>query len=373
MHVAWVTNIPTPYRHHQYRRMHAVFASKGQSVEIAYMAESEPGRHWKHAEADFDYPHRFFAGIHPLIRGVVLHANPGLFAWLRRTPPDVLIVGGWASPSHLLAPLCVPKRTKRVLFVESHLTSVARKGALAAAVKRGVIGAYDAYLTASERAIELVTHLDPSAAGKPFHVLPNLIDGSKFVAKTPESTAAARARLGVADDEVLLFTPARLEPFKGLDLALPAFAGRQKLRWLIAGEGSKKADYEATIARDRSPVTLLGQRPEAEIIGLLHAADVFFLPSRSDPAPLSVVEATATGNPLLLSQRVGNLEQGLGDENGWSYDIEDPAALPARLDAIQAEGRAGLAARGARSRARYVAKFDSDRNVAALAEWLATL
>lgn len=373
MHVAWVTNIPTPYRHHQYQTMNVVFPTKGMSSEIAYMAETEPGRHWRHAPEDFAYPHRFFSGVHPMVRGVVLHLNPGLCAWLRRSPPDVLIVGGWASPSHLLAPLCVPRSTRRVLYVESHLTSVVRTGAVAAAVKRRVIGQYDAFLAASERAIELIAHLDPRARDKPVHVLPNLIDGSKFLPKTAESTAAARARLGVTDDEIVLFTPARLEPFKGLDLALPAFAGRTKLRWFIAGEGSRRDDYQATITHDGSRVTLLGQRPEGEVIGLLHAADVFFLPSRSDPAPLSVVEAIATGNALLLSQRVGNLEQALGADNGWSYDLEDPQALPARLDALFAEGRAGLAARGARSRARYVERFDSERCVAALADWLQTL
>lgn len=373
MRVVWVTNIPTPYRHHQYRTMHAVFPSRGLTSEIAYMAESEPGRHWKHRPEDFDYPHRFFRGVHPRVRGVVLHVNPGLCAWLRAEPPDIVIVGGWASPSHVAAGFSVPRATKKVLFVESHLASVARTGRVASAIKRSMVHHFDGYLTANDRAVELITHLDPDAAAKPRHVLPNLIDGARFLPKDAAKTAAARERLGLGPDEIVLFTPARLEPFKGLDLALPAFAGRGGVRWLIAGEGSQRATYEAAIARSGAPVTLLGQRSEAEIIDLLHAADLFFLPSRSDPAPLSVVEAIATGNALLLSDRVGNLAQGLGPDNGWSYDIEDPRALSARLDAVLAQGRGGLGAMGARSRDRYVTQFDSVGCVTALADWLRAL
>jgi glycosyltransferase involved in cell wall biosynthesis len=48
------------------------------------------------------------------------------------------------------------------------------------------------------------------------------------------------------------------------------------------------------------------------------------LPSLKDPSPLSPIEAIAAGLPILVSSRIGNLEDVLAEGiNGWSYDPFD--------------------------------------------------
>ena len=65
-----------------------------------------------------------------------------------------------------------------------------------------------------------------------------------------------------------------------------------------------------------------------KVANFYRKADVFLLPSFSDPSPLSVVEAICCKLPLLISNRCGNHYEALDESmNGYSFDPDNHIAV----------------------------------------------
>lgn len=362
----WITNIPTPYRTHRYDTLHEVGAEHGFALHVHYMSHWSQNRPWRFGSSDLAHPHTFHVGVQPRALGTVFHMNPALPLAVRRARPDIAIVGGYSTPSHLLTSLALPRTALRLLSIESHLLSNKHGFSMSSPMrllKGRILAAHDGFVVTSERSRELVETLAPEAAHRPFILLPNLIDARLFRegvhARRPEA-AAIRERLGVAAETQLWLCPARLERFKGIDDLLPHLEGLDRVHLCIAGTGSQHDALADEVARRKLPVSLLGQRDQNEMIDLYAAADLFVLPSRQDPNPLSPIEAIAAGLPLLVSDRIGNIAEVLDEgANGWRYRVEQHDANRATLQAIAAQSRERLAEMGRHSTMLYGQTFES--------------
>lgn len=111
----------------------------------------------------------------------------------------------------------------------------------------------------------------------------------------------------------LLLFLSRLDPIKGLELLLPAFAQvRQKqpnIGLILAGRGAP--DYEAWLRAQVQELSLEGDlvftgflRAEQKLAALADC-DLFVLPSYSESFGVAVVEAMAAGLPVVITDRVG--------------------------------------------------------------------
>jgi glycosyltransferase involved in cell wall biosynthesis len=105
----------------------------------------------------------------------------------------------------------------------------------------------------------------------------------------------------------------RLDPKKGLDLLLPAFAEVRarfpEVVLVIAGEGEPAFVaalklHAQSLGLDR-PVSWVGFLQGEPKRAALEEADVFVLPSYSENFGVSVVEAMAAGLPVVISDQVG--------------------------------------------------------------------
>lgn len=141
----------------------------------------------------------------------------------------------------------------------------------------------------------------------PIAVIPNGIDPSPF-AKLPDRGALAERFPEVADKKVVLFL-SRIHPKKGplhLAGAWRALA-REFPDWhlVIAGndEVGHRADVERALAEsgvaDRT--TFTGPMIGADELVAMAAADVFVLPSFSEGFSMVILEAMASGLPVLLT------------------------------------------------------------------------
>jgi glycosyltransferase involved in cell wall biosynthesis len=113
---------------------------------------------------------------------------------------------------------------------------------------------------------------------------------------------------------------------------------------VVGGERPWAQDLLEDARRD-GVVHRSGVEPYAE----LAQWDVFVLPSRMDPCPLAVLEAMASGLPVVAS-RVGGIPEEVGDDGGLlveSGDVDGIAAAVVRL-AGEPELRASLGAAGRR-------------------------
>ena len=150
-----------------------------------------------------------------------------------------------------------------------------------------------------------------------------------------------------------VLTVANLRDEKGHDILLQAAAllcaSRGDVRFLIAGDGPRRADLEALARRldlDRR-VQFLGHRDD--VPALLAEADAFVLPSRSEAFPNGVIEAMAAGLPVVASAVGGLLDLVDNGRTGLLVRPNDPPALAGALetliDAPDFAASLGLAAR----------------------------
>lgn len=367
MKFVWVTDVPTPYRNHSFERMAAIFPELGIDFSVAFMAGRSKLRPWSFRKGQLRFPHRVYSGVHPVLWGTEQHVNPRLLFDLRRHAADVVMVGGWASPSHLWAPWAIPDGVVRVLGCESHLDSTAQQSKVLRWIKRKTIERYDAFLVPQRRSLELLMALDTTARDKPYLIFPNTVDGRVFrdgVAAARTSRDAIRREIGVRDAEQMWLCCARLAPEKGLGEFIPTFANIPGVKLWVAGDGPLRTRL-AEMAHERgAPVGFLGHKSEAELVRLYAAADLFVLPSLRDPSPLSVIEACAAGLPIYVSDRVGNVDDVLiGGENGFAYKPGDDVHNTRTARTIAKMQLADLAKMGERSLHVYAERFDTDSRI----------
>jgi glycosyltransferase involved in cell wall biosynthesis len=233
-------------------------------------------------------------------------------------------------------PLVFTNHTRYDLYAQAYLPMV--PGALGDAFLR-------AYMPAFCKACDLV--IAPSAGLKDvlidlgvessIDVIPNGVDVLPF---NSVEQPIPRKELGFDEDDVLLTYMGRVGPEKNLPFLLRAFAGIAKtyenVNLLILGDGPERENLEDRVRvmgmSDR--VKFTGMIPYSKLPAYLASADVFATASVTEVHPLSVIEALASGLPV-----VGIQSPGVGDTvedgvTGYLAPDEDLAVFTAKLSRI---------------------------------------
>ncbi len=165
-----------------------------------------------------------------------------------------------------------------------------------------------------------------------------------------------RGAWGVADDDVVVVTIARLFRKKGYEALIPimarASAQQRNLRFVWIGDGAQRGAYERELAqlglRDRTILTGL-VRP-AEIPRLLSGADIVAHASQWEGLPRAVVQGLLMclpavafdidGTPEVVRDGVTGRLIRYGDASAFAAALVDLARDPGRRAALGTAGRA---------------------------------
>lgn len=156
--------------------------------------------------------------------------------------------------------------------------------------------------------------------GAPAVTIRNGVDGDQF-----HVGAGDRQRLRPRGAKVVVGFAARLVPQKRPEdfiRVAARFAGRRDVAFLLAGEGSRRAQY-AELARraGADTVELLGY--VADMRDFYAACDVLVLPSRSEGCPNVVLEAMAMKTAVIAADLPATREIIRSDVDGVLYPIGD--------------------------------------------------
>jgi glycosyltransferase involved in cell wall biosynthesis len=360
----YITNIPAPYRQKRFNTMAEIFPKYGIEFEVLYMAKIEPNREWIIPKESYKYPYTIYKGIHPALAGMYAHFNPGLLLRLLKNDYDIAIVGGMASPTHLLAPFFINSRKVQIMSVESNLYSVARTKGLGAWIKKLLLKKADAYQITGNPQIEYIKFFYDKVIDKPFIKLPNLIDEDIFqhtVDALREKKDNLRNSFGVNEETQMWILPARLIEIKGIIPFLNLLEGVKNIKLYLLGDGDLSNEAELLIKDKNLPVIMAGFLQQDEVVKYYAAADLFVLPSLKDASPLSPIEACAAGLPVLVSSRIGNLQDVVEyNVNGWDYDPLDERIKGKQIvNMISLMSRIELQKIGLNSRKRYLNYFST--------------
>lgn len=201
----------------------------------------------------------------------------------------------------------------------------------------------------------------------------NGVDFSRF---GRASSLESRARLSLPADVPIVGTVGRLDPVKDQAGLIRAFAQvrarHPKTLLVVAGDGPCRAELEqiAIEVGQRDYVRLLGTRDD--IPAVMSALDVFVLPSIAEGISNTILEAMASGLPVVATRVGGNpelVEDGVG---GVLVPRSDPEALAAALSPYV--GDAELRKRhGQASRHRAIGHFSLERMAQAYTNLYSTL
>ncbi len=180
---------------------------------------------------------------------------------------------------------------------------------------------------------------DPSR----IHVVPNGIDVGRFKPDA-EARSRVRAELGVPQSSWLVGTVGRLAPEKDQALLIRAMAPLldERRQLLVVGDGPEREALERARSETwRSEfVHLAGAR--ADVAPYMAAMDAFVLSSRTEGLPLVLLEAMATGVPV-VSTAVGGIPDLIEPEvNGLLVPPEDEHELLRQLVVLAHQPTAGL-------------------------------
>lgn len=165
-------------------------------------------------------------------------------------------------------------------------------------------------------------------------VVPNGVDCQRYRPPSPAEKAAARAWLGLQPATTVMVCVANLLPVKGHRYLLRAVAAlpldiREKLTLLLVGYGPLRVTLEKEVETLNlgGAVRFLGKRDSAEVAKILQTADIFVLASLWEGLPNAVLEAMATGLPVIAT-RVGGIPELIRHgENGILVPPQDVSAL----------------------------------------------
>lgn len=201
-------------------------------------------------------------------------------------------------------------------------------------------------------------------------VIPNGVDVEQFADAVPADLSV----FGIRPGAPVMIAVGRLDPQKGVDDLIAAFALRQPAGWhlLLVGEGPLRQELSAQIRRaGLSPnVHLVGWRND--VSQLLRAADCLVHAALWEGMPNVVLEAMAAGLPVIATRVEGVEELVIPGETGLIVPPKAPADLSQAIAQVAAdpELRRRFGAAGQR-RARD--HFSWDATVAAYTELYSTL
>ena len=292
--------------------------------------------------------------------------RPRLRAWLREERPDLVHFHNPHPPAALLqaATACrslgIPYVISTHGFVEmndyasGYGAKAWLKPLLRVAVRRPIVqvvrdAAHVLMLSPQEEPILR----GMGASSDRLSVVTNGVDPYFMEAVPAAETEALVARFALPPAVPLLLFVGNHTPNKGLDVLLAALPQmKERAVAVVAGAIPSKASHARLLANagmtaDSKRLVFTDFITKEELRALYRSVDLFVFPSRADTLPLVILEAMASGLPVVATT-VGGIPFEVSADTGVLVPPGDAAALSAALDRLCADaplresmGRAG--------------------------------
>jgi len=190
---------------------------------------------------------------------------------------------------------------------------------------------------------------------------------------SPAARVSIRAEWGLAPEDVVIGVASRLDPVKGLEYLLEAFAriapDYPSAKLVLMGDGTVRPALEAQAkaAGVHKRVVFAGMR--SDVPQCLTALDIFALPSLAEYHSIGLLEAMRAGLPIVATDVGGNTESVRDGQEGLIVRSADAVGLAAALGRMLSDDtlRTQL---GTAARERFNSEFTEEAMLAKTAQWL---
>lgn len=164
------------------------------------------------------------------------------------------------------------------------------------------------------------------------------INLNKFSPTTEVKKKELREKHGYADTDIILIYVAELIKRKNQTQAIlmmkELIKKHPQTKLLLVGDGQLTEEYTEMIDTHNlsDSIHMLGFRKD--VPDLMSLSDICISTSRQEGLPVNVMEAMATGLPLVVTSCRGNRDLVHDDINGFVVDIDDHMAMAEKIDIL---------------------------------------
>jgi glycosyltransferase involved in cell wall biosynthesis len=203
-------------------------------------------------------------------------------------------------------------------------------------------------------------------AGKHALFLPNAIDLERFTSAAEAGSddqaigARRRSEFGLSSADFVVGSVGRLSAEKGhsflLDAAAIVTAKAPDVRFIIIGHGPLRGDLHGKSERLGLASKLIFAGARTDVDALYGIMNLFVLPSLWEGLPTVILEAMASGVPVVATDIPGSRELVQAGRTGWMARPADPDSLAEEILAAWEDPAARLSA-ARRAQAEVVPRF----------------
>ena len=332
-HIAIVYPVPVPY---SFPVLERIAAAPDFDTTVYYCRRALSARGTAVPSARLRFPHVFlrnlgFVNVGREVRELDL--NPSLPLTLERGHHALVVLSGFVQPTMLLGMTWArARRRPYALMSESH--GLRERGPLRAAVRDAVVHRLVTNAALLLPTGELAEHELLRLGGRERAIarFPHVPDAETFHTRDRSQAREAWARRLGSSPGLLVVYVGRLVASKRVDVLLRAFAeaALPNAQLVVAGEGPLAERLRA----DAPPgVTFTGFLPTPDVALLLRAADVAVVPSSDEPWGAVVLEAVASGTPVVATDVVASAREVAAYGGACLVPVDDVHALAEALRA----------------------------------------
>lgn len=328
--ILFVKNIIPPYRISLFNDLYNYSQNSKLNFEVFVMSNSEDGRYWEFDPNSINF--KFYNddkdGYYKyLFRKYHFHFNPNLVKFILKNDFDQIVLGSSWNDFNIVLIILLKKlgliKSKIAFWSEANYLTLGavNDNKIKFLLRKFIFNTCDSFFLIPGKMASITLFDKWKISPRKTIVLPNLVDSTIY--KIDDDILTQRKK----NEAIVFLIVARLEEnLKGILNFLSNIPLDKNIKINIAGEGEDRILYEKYIKENNleKKVSLLGNLSESELLKRYNEANVFVLPSFSDPSPLSIVEASYMKLPLLISDRCGNhYETVRNGYNGFVFNPEN--------------------------------------------------
>lgn len=327
--VLYQVNIPSPYRVDFFNEL-----GKMCDLTVLFERETSDGRDLNWHNYSFDNFRAVFLKGKKVKDDLALSFE--VIKYLKRICFDIIVIGGYATPTGMLAIRYL--RTRKIPFILNVDGGLIPKQEhpLRSTIKRHFIGSASYWLSTGKNTSKYLKHYGAKENNifiYPFttmfekDVIPEVLDY--------EDKKCYKDKLNIEEDKMIL-TVGRFVHIKGFDVLLNVSKDLPKNYgvYFVGGEPTEeylklKEDHNLT------NVHFIGFKSKEKLKEYYKASDLFVLPTREDIWGLVINEAMSFGLPIISTDKcVAGVELVKNYENGFIVPTDDSNSILKKINKI---------------------------------------
>jgi glycosyltransferase involved in cell wall biosynthesis len=309
-------------------------------LHVVFLSETDAGlRQWRVYKDEIQFSYEVLPSTRLRVGKSSLLLNWRLRSRLEKFAPSAIICGGYNYVASWEALWWAKNHgTEMILWSESNRHDARSGRRLQESLKSYFLSHCDRFVVPGRASREYLQSL--GVAAQHISTAPNAVDNGWFQAQADAiRTQPSDFRRRFALPQRFLLFVGRLVPEKGVFDLLDAYAKleddvRSEVGLVFVGDGPSRPELERRARSIRlGDIRFPGFLHREDIAGLYALAEVFILPTQSDPWGLVVNEAMACGLPVIVSNVAGCASDLVEDgRNGLIVPARNSDKLRAAID-----------------------------------------